>query len=517
MKKNKGAVAAGHVKTAEAAKVILEEGGNAFDAAVAAGLASSVVEFSLTSLAGGGFLLAHTNKKENTLFDFFTQTPRNKNLEGKPDFYPLLVDFGDTTQEFHIGLGSVAVPGNLAGFFHIHKKLGSLPLSVVAEPAIEYARNGVKLNNFQFWCLSVLNLILTQEQEGKDIFIKDEKPLRAGDIYKMSNLANTLEYLVKEGSDAFYKGELRDMIIKDSKDRGGYLTKEDFENYRVIEREPLEVKYNGNKFITNPPPSSGGALIAFALELLESVKIGRYKFGSFKHLKTLAEVMELTNLARKDGYDKNIYNSNVAKKFLSKEHIEKYRDLLKTKVNKWGSTTHLSVVDSFGNAASMTTSNGEGSGYFVPGTGIMMNNMLGEEDLNPHGFHKWKEDVRISSMMSPTMVLKDDKPEIVLGSGGSNRIRTAILQVISNVLDFDMHVKDAVSSPRIHWERNNFNLEPGFRDDVISKIKDMSKKDEIIEFSGQNMFFGGVHSVTLENGKFDGAGDTRRSGVSLVV
>jgi gamma-glutamyltranspeptidase / glutathione hydrolase len=517
MAKNKGAVSAGHVKTAEAAKLMLEQGGNAFDAAIAAGLASSVVEFSLTSLAGGGFLLAHTNKRENILFDFFTQTPRNKNLKSNPDFYPLVVDFGDTTQEFHIGLGSMAVPGNIAGYFHVHKKLGSLPFSVVAEPAIEYARRGVELNDFQFWCLSALNAILTKEETGKKIFTKDGILLRPGDIYKIPDLANTLEYLVKEGVGGFYRGELRDMIIRDSEELGGYLTKEDFENYKVIERKPLEVKYNGNKFITNPPPSSGGALIAFALELLEGAKIGEHKFGSFEHLKTLSEIMEFTNLARKDGYDKNIYNSDVAQKFLSKEHIEKYRELLNTKVNKWGSTTHLSVVDAMGNAASMTTSNGEGSGYFIPGTGIMMNNMLGEEDLNPHGFHKWQEDVRISSMMSPTMVLKDDRPELVLGSGGSNRIRTAILQVISNVLDFDMHIKDAVNSPRIHWERNNFNIEPGFRGDVVGRIKGINKKDEIVEFSAQNMFFGGVHSVTKENGSFDGAGDLRRGGISLIV
>lgn len=516
MPKKKGAVAAGHKKTAEAAKLILEEGGNAFDAAVAAGLASSVTEFCLTSLAGGGFLLAHTKDNKNTLFDFFTQTPGSKKLKGKPDFYPVEVDFGDTTQEFHVGLASMAVPGNIAGFFQVHKKLGSLPFEVVARPAIEYARKGVRLNDFQHYCLTLLEPIMTRQQEGRDIFIKNGKLIKPGDIYKMSNLGDSIEYLAKEGGRIFYEGEMANKLSRDSEEKGGYLTKNDLKKYKVIERKPFEISYKGDEFLTNPPPSSGGALIAFALELLESVDVGRYKYGSFEHLKILSQVMELTNLARKDGYDENIYNKDIIEKFLAKDHVEKYREMLNAKINKWGSTTHISIIDSEGNAASMTTSNGEGSSYFIPGTGIMMNNMLGEEDLNPHGFHKWQEDVRISSMMSPTIVLKDNKPEIVLGSGGSNRIRTAILQVISNIIDLKMHVSEAVEAPRIHWERNKFNIEPGFSIKAIDKIKKTNSKDEIIEFSKKNMFFGGVHAVTYKDGRLDGAGDKRRSGVELI-
>ncbi|MFM7427461.1 MAG: gamma-glutamyltransferase, partial [Elainella sp.] len=314
---------------------------------------------------------------------------------------------------------------------------------------------------------------------------------------------------------------------------------------------------------TNPPPSSGGALISFALALLESVALPQ--FGTADHLALLAHVMQLTNLARSDGFDQNLYSPDVAAQFLAPEHLAIYRQQLldglglsakpvpqsygqlepeleqsglgHQPVNKWGSTTHLSAIDSEGNAASVTTSNGEGSGYVIPGTGIMTNNMLGEADLHPHGFHNWQPAVRISSMMAPTMILRHDKPEIVLGSGGSNRIRTAILQVISNLLDFGMPIKQAVSASRVHWEAGRFNLEPGFASLVSGQLilgqpsgpLEAAPDDSIIDssqfpfnsdlelWSQQNMFFGGVHAVSRTAEGFDGAGDSRRHGVIGVV
>ena len=227
--------------------------------------------------------------------------------------------------------------------------------------------------------------------------------------------------------------------------------------------------------------------------------------------------MSLTNEARRDGYDAHLYKSDVADSFLSKHHLAPYRQSLSSiadqcGVNKWGSTTHVSVIDSEGNAASVTTSNGEGSSYVIPGTGVMMNNMLGEEDLNPHGFHQWRPDQRISSMMAPTIVLKNNQPEIVLGSGGSNRIRTAILQVISSILDFQTPVEAAVNAPRVHWERGVFHLEPGFSRTGLDSIGNIPG-DKQVWWQDHNMFFGGVHTVVAHpNGEITGAGDPRRGG-----
>jgi gamma-glutamyltranspeptidase/glutathione hydrolase len=234
-------------------------------------------------------------------------------------------------------------------------------------------------------------------------------------------------------------------------------------------------------------------------------------FGSVEHLSTLAQVMRLTNLARKDGYDQRLYEPDVAQRFLTDSHINAYAsEMMSLAVNKWGSTTHISTVDAEGNAASVTTSNGEGSSYMIPGTGVMVNNMLGEADLHPGGFHQWQPNVRISSMMAPTIVLKDGAPEIVLGSGGSNRIRTAILQVISNIVDFQMSGDVAVNSPRVHWENGVFNLEPGFDFPPAASIPSTEQQ---MQWEEQNMFFGGVHTVLADAaGTLTPVGDRRRSG-----
>jgi gamma-glutamyltranspeptidase/glutathione hydrolase len=222
--------------------------------------------------------------------------------------------------------------------------------------------------------------------------------------------------------------------------------------------------------------------------------------------------MQLTDEARRDGYDDNLYLENIAEDFLSDNHRFKYEQSLVKTTNKWGSTTHLSVVDGKGNAASVTSSNGEGSGYVIPGTGIMVNNMLGEDDLNPHGFHQWQENVRISSMMAPTIVLKNNQPEIVLGTGGSKRIRTAILQVIANILDFKMPVKEAVDSPRVHWENDSFHVEPGFTQEAVNKIM-LPVNNQLVHWQEKHLFFGGVHTVQKNSeGLIEGASDHRRDG-----
>lgn len=505
-----GVIAAGHLKTVEAGTEMFRLGGNVFDAVVAAVMASFVAEPTLTSPAGGGFLLAHTQAGENILFDFFTQTPRHKRGLSSVDFYPVQVNFGSVIQEFHIGLGSVAVPGSIGGLLHVHQRLGRLPLSVVAEPAIQYAKTGVEISPFQAYCFKILGPILLASAASRQLFAPQGTLPEPGDCFTMPDLAETLLYLVDEGARGFYQGEIAQKLVKDCQEQGGYLTLSDLESYRVIERQPLATTYRGRTFLTNPPPSSGGALIGFALALFEQVDPATLEFGSTEHLRLLARVMQLTNTARRDGFDANLYEPDVAENFLTPAHLSPYQQQLG--VNKWGSTTHLSAIDSEGNAASVTTSNGEGSSYVIPGTGIMTNNMLGEADLHPHGFHQWQENVRISSMMAPTMILRQHQPEIVLGSGGSNRIRTAILQVISNLLDFGMTVEQAVNSPRVHWEEEIFNLEPGFEHLTIDRV--------VFPFNGklelwqqQNMFFGGVHAVTRsQTGAFAGAGDVRRDG-----
>ena len=521
-----GAIAAGHPKTAEAGLEMFRLGGNVFDAVVAAVMASFVVEPTLTSPGGGGFLLAHPQTGHDILFDFFTQTPRQKRPSQEVDFYPVEVNFGDVSQEFHIGLGSMAVPGAIAGLFQVHQRLGKLPIAVVAAPAIDYARNGIEMSAFQAYCFQILTPILTANAATQQIYTDNGNLLEAGMRLVMPELAETLSYLVAEGSRGFYQGEIAQRLVKDCQEQGGYLTMADLAAYQVIERSPLVTQYRGKTVLTNPPPSAGGTLIAFALGLLSKVDLTALSFGSIEHLQLMAKVMQLTNLARRDGYDSRLYDANVAAQFLASDRLTEYGNELPAIVrpalaqldaatdpgtNKWGSTTHISAIDRDGNAASVTTTNGEGSSYVIPGTGIMVNNMLGEADLHPNGFHQWQPNVRISSMMSPTLVLNDRHPELVLGSGGSNRIRTAILQVMCNWADFGMSIDAAVNAPRMHWEAGVFNVEPGFGNLVIDRMA--FPFDGQIELWGrQNLFFGGVHAVT-RGAELEGAGDRRREGI----
>lgn len=510
-KVTRGTIAAGDARTAAAGIEMFRLGGNAFDAAAAAVLASFVTESSLTSAAGGGFLLAHTQDNQNILFDFFSQTPIHKRPQQEVDFYPIHVNFGDAIQEFHIGLGAIATPGNIGGIYHVQQKLGKLPFHVVTEPAIHYAKYGIEVNEFQTYCWQILQPILTATKAARQIYAPQGVLLEVGDKLFMPDFAVTLNYLAERGVQEFYRGDIARQLIKDCQIDGGYLTEADLAQYQVIEREPLTINYRGNTLLTNPPSSSGGILIAFALELLSQFELSKIGFGTPQHLQILTEIMRLTDRARKEKYDTNVYQTNIAETFLAAAQITEYASQLNSVVNKWGSTTHLSVVDDEGNAASVTTSNGEGCGYIIPGTGIMLNNMLGEDDINPHGFHQWQENVRISSMMSPTIVLKDNRPEIVLGSGGSKRIRTAILQVISNIIDFQMPVDLAVNSSRLHWEDNVLNLEPGWSEEAIANL--ISADETSLLWNKQNMFFGGVHTVMEdESGIISGAGDKRRNG-----
>ncbi|HEY9880874.1 MAG TPA: gamma-glutamyltransferase [Leptolyngbyaceae cyanobacterium] len=516
MGSTRGVVAAGHRLTAEAGAEMLRQGGNAFDAAVAAVFTACVAESVLTSVAGGGFLLAHTAAGENTLFDFFCQTPAAK-ATAQPHFYPIEANFGDVVQEFHIGLGSMAVPGNLAGLLTVHRKLGRLPLETIVEPAQHWAKAGVEVDPFRAYCFELLGPILLATPEARSLYAPQGRLLQVGEVLTLPDFANFLSQLSKTGLESFYHGEIAHQIAQDCQQTGGYLSLSDLQAYRVEERKPLTINYRDSVLLTNPPPSSGGTLIAFALKLLEQANLKSLQYGSLSHLALLRQAMSLTNQARRDGYDANLYQENVADWFLDPSHLSHYQHDYANTVNKWGSTTHVSVVDGEGNAASVTTSNGEGSSYVIPGTGIMVNNMLGEEDLNPHGFHQWQPNRRISSMMAPTIVLQDERPRLVLGSGGSNRIRTAILQVILNTVDFGMSLEEAVAASRIHWEREVFNLEPGF-DQAALEAAGVGAADERIWWQQPNMFFGGVHSVAIgSDDSLIGAGDSRRGGAIAQV
>ena len=519
----KGVIAAGDAETAAAAAEMLADGGNAFDAVLAALCVAPVSEPVLASLAGGGFLLARPADGKPVLYDFFCQTPRVKRLAREMDFYPVDVDFGVTTQEFHIGMGAVATPGAVAGLFAVHDDLGRMPMTRIVEPAVRLARRGVPVSPLQAHILDVVAPIYVATASARALFESERDPgqvLREGEIYRPIAMGDALEALAREGRDLFYRGEIASEITQICA-AGGALTMPDLENYQVIRRPPLTRDWRGARIYTNPPPSSGGPLIAFALAMLELSECPPQGPQDPGWLMALADAMAVTNEVRSGcELDEGCDDEKVAK-LLSDPLVAEYRASMAGRALKQGGTTHISVIDAEGNAAAMSLSNGEGCGQVLP-CGIMPNNMLGEEDINPRGFHEWAPDTRISSMMAPTVVECADGRLIALGSGGSNRIRTAITQVLLNVLGFGMELRAAVEAPRIHFERGLLNVEAvgaagGYDSAAIAPFVDSFANRKC--WDDFSMFYGGVHAVSLDpsNGVTDGAGDPRRGGVCLEV
>ena len=513
----RGAVACGHAETAEAAKTVLSAGGNAFDAVVAAFLTSCVVEPVLASLGGGGFLLAHTADNRDLVYDFFAQTPRSLLPKDELDFYPIHADFGPTTQEFHIGLASIATPGSIKGVFRIQQDLCTMPMAELAQPAIAAARGGVRMSAFQASILDIIAPILTATEESRRHYQSNRSVdalIDEGELFRQPHVADFLEAIASEGCELFYQGEIAQSITDMCARGGGQLTRQDLAEYRVELRKPVSMDYRGHRVLTNPAPSCGGTLIAFALSMLENTDIGRCEPGSSRHLQVLAEVMKLTNEAR---FEKQAGTAGdmALQHLLDTGLLASYREKILGNIRALRGTTHMSVMDSSGNVAGLTASNGEGCGHMIADTGVMLNNMLGEEDLNTDGFYNWPANRRMTSMMAPTLVISPGGRKISLGSGGSNRLRTAILQVLVNIIDFDMSLHHAVSQSRIHYENELLSIEPGFSAEALGPVCEVFSKCKLWE--QQNLFFGGVHAVAEHEGLFDGSGDQRRNGVAMVV
>ena len=523
----KGAIAAGHPETVRAAAIILDEGGNAFDAVLAATFAACVVEPVLSSLGGGGFLMAgpaEDGPGGPVLYDFFTQTPKRRgggpDGGGDLDFHPITADFGAVTQEFHIGLASVATPGTVKGLFQIYGDLCTMPMARIIEPAMALARKGFIVNSLQAYLFQVVGPIYMHSDASRAIFASTENPddlMGEGETMTNPKFADTLEALSREGEDLFYRGEIAAAIAEVCQGGGGLLGRDDFEAYRAEKRAPLVIDYRGARLYTNPPPSTGGILIAFALELLNGLDVQGSGFGSPEHLETLVAVMDLTNRARLESGLCDRVGAGAVETLLNPEFLAAYKAEILGRPGVCRGTTHISIIDDAGNAASLTLSNGEGAGTLAPGTGIMLNNMLGEEDINPTGFHNWPENIRLSSMMAPTLAFDGDKTMMALGSGGSNRIRTAILQVLVNLLDFSMSVDDAVEAPRLHYEGGLLNMENGFAAGDVARL--IGQYPEHKRWDERNLFFGGVHVARYDHvgHVFTGAGDPRRGGAVRIA
>jgi len=489
-----GVIAAGHPVCAEAGAEAMRCGGNAVDGALAAMLSSFACEPQLTSLGAGGYMLVVEPGEEPVLLDFFVEAPgRGAEASERAELVPVSVSFGDAVQVFNIGPASVGTYGMAAGVCDASSRFGRIPLADLAAPAAKLARDGVELNPAQAYVIEILAGIVTSTPECAALFAPSGRVAHAGDVVRQPELGDALERLGSEGAAPFYTGDIASAIVSWLAERGGIVTSADLAAYEVVPRTPIHAAYRGRDVVTNPPPSAGGILIAHALSLLDAdpgpPDVGR-----------IVDTMERTQSERTPEFLTGLDDPEFVQSFLARR-------------SPLGSTTHIAVLDRDGWACSVTCSNGEGSGIVVPGTGVHLNNMLGEQDLNPLGFHRHPPGRRLPSMMSPTVVLRDGAPELVLGSAGSNRIRSAILQTIIRVIDDGMAAGDAVRAPRVHFEDGIVYAEPGIDTAALEHAG-----RAIGRFRELNLFFGGAQAAARdENGRFSGGGDPRRGGAAVVV
>ncbi len=489
-----GIVAAGHPLTAAAGASVLRQGANAVDAAVAAMLTSWVAEPLLTGPGAGGYMLVAEPGEEPVLLDFFVAAPGDgARAEERAQLVPVEVDFGgDARQVFHVGAASCGAYGNPAGIDAALRRWGSAPLAELAAPAAALARDGVVVNAQQSEVIHLLEAILRTTPECAAIYAPGGALLAAGDVWRDAALGDALERFGSEGARGFYEGEIGQAVVAWTSARGGALTRKDLADYAPIERAPLRVRYRGRDVFTNPPPSAGGILLALALGRLDEA-------SSPPSLQAIVESMQEAQSERTPDFVEGLTEPGFAGRFLG---------------SRLGSTTHISVIDAHGRACAVTCTNGEGSGVVVPGTGIHLNNIMGEEDLSPLGFHHAPPGRRMPSMMSPTVVAgADGEPHVALGSSGSNRIRSALLQTIVGIVDHGLPPAAALAEPRVHFEADVIYAEPGIPLDELR-----CDAHEIQGFRCKSMFFGGVQAVCRDpaTGELSGAGDPRRGGVAVV-
>jgi gamma-glutamyltranspeptidase/glutathione hydrolase len=514
----RGAVAAGHPLTAEAGARVLAEGGNAVDACIAAAFVSWVAESPLTGPGAGGFMLVHRARDASTrVLDHFVSVPGlGLRRRGAAEMESVDVDFTpESSQVFRIGGASCAVPGAVAGLGEAHRQFALLPWRVLLEPAIELARRGLELTRPQAYLHAILDLILRHTAEGRAIYGRDGNRLVAGDRLVMADLAQTLERLAERGAGDFYRGELARAVSRHVREQGGEITTRDLAEYRVIRRRPVRVQFLGHQFESNPPPSTGGVLIGLGASLLDRVGLAGPP-GSAEAMAQLVEIMREQDRARDGGFGRELYRGGLPRRLYDENALRAAARRLgrKTPASRRG-TTHISVVDARGNAASLTASTGSGSGIIVPGTGIHLNNMLGEFDLVATGMIP-RPGVRFTSGMAPSLVLRDGRPRLVVGSAGSLRLRGAIMQIVVNVIGHGLGVEEAIERPRTHLDEPHVHCEGGHDPAQLDRLEAWGY--ELVRWRRRNLFFGGAAGVEFrQDDTVAAAGDPRRGGHGLVV
>lgn len=474
---------------------ILKQGGNAIDAAVAVGFALAVVLPNAGNIGGGGFMVVYDAKsKQSIALDFREMAPLKATRDMYLDKDGNVVDGKSLFTHFAVG-----VPGTVAGMEHALKKWGTMSLAQVIAPSIELAEKGFVVSDTLGQTIATEKENLAKWQDSKAIFFKGDEPLGVGDLLVQKDLANSLRLISEQGASAFYQGEIAQKIVAEMEKHGGLITLEDMKNYQTVERQPIEGEYRGYKVVTMPPPSSGGIHLVQILNILERYPLQEYGQNSAKSIRHYAEAMKLAYADRSEYLGDPDFVNIPVKGLVSKKYADELATTIKTdsirpsaeikpgKPHPYESdqTTHYSIMDNAGNAVAVTyTLNlNFGSGIVAEGTGILLNNEMDDFSAKPgvpNAFGLIGGDAnavaakkRPLSSMTPTIVMKDDKPWLVTGSPGGARIITTVLQSIVNTIDYGMNPAEAIMVPRVHhqWLPDEIRIEEGISPDTITILQ----------------------------------------------
>ena len=528
-------------QVADAATEIWLSGGSVVDAILAAAFATSAGDPSITSLAGGGFLLVRSAETGQTnICDFFSAAPGKgelaTNAEGLVEEFPpgaeveeVLLDFGEgeSSQGFLVGRATAGVPGALRGLLDLARDFASMELAELLAPTVAYLENGIELSQFQVDCIGTLHSIMTRSPYARELIESAPGQAKtAGDLFRNPRLAAFFTRLGAAGADGAEQ-VYRDEFVTPVLDafgvaRGGLLTRGDLDEWQPIWRQPLLVEHAAAKISLNPAPSFGGPSIAETLGLLARRGIAECKSGTPERYRCLAAAFRAVSELRAEHVDLFDLADGAARLDARFDEVTghgKGSDKTLREPRTPGNTTHISIVDEIGNAAAMTLSHGEGNGVEVPGTGMLMNNFLGEADLFPGGLGRFRPGERLRTMMAPTLIEQDDGTISVLGSGGANRIRTAIAQAAVFLIQDGLAPQDALEQARIHVEDGTLSAETFLLEDADKLLAGARGLVETCRsFEGPSLFFGGVHIAQRRaDGELLAGADFRRNGTARLA
>ncbi len=521
------AIVTAKYEATKAGHKILKMGGNAFDAMIATDLALSVVYPNAGNLGGGGFMVYRTSNSQYGSIDYREKAPllstENMYLDKNGNIIKNLSREGSL---------SIGVPGTVAGLFEVYEKFGTLPLDSIFKPALELAKDGFKLTKKQADLFNSSKSKILINSDSLSLFNKDFKKDM---IFSNDKLYKTLKYLLKNGVEGFYNGDISKEIINYVSKKGGILTKEDFLLYKPVWRQPFIFEFDDLKIITMGLPSSGGIVLSQILKSIELISLDNYKTRDINYIKTLIELERISFADRSrflgdpDFYDTNIINSLVSTDYLNKRiksidfsnpkpSSEIYPGNISFKESN--ETTHYSILDSFGNAVSVTTTlnSNFGSKIIIPSLGFFMNNEMDDFSIktgspNIYGLiggkvNSVQPQKRMLSSMTPTIIEKDGKLSMILGSPGGPTIITSVLQTILNVYLFNDNLKEAVDHPRFHhlWLPDKIYFEEGaFKQTIIDSLKILG-----YNFNTKTSSIGRVDAIYIDqNKKIYAAADPR--------